>query len=79
MKWAQYLVQLTCTGRLQQTFEVLQYTVHYAGSFVCGASELDGNNQTVGNLRSLGECCSFCAAAALIPDHQNEDEPYQCM
>lgn len=75
----QYLVELTCTGHLQQTFEVLQCTVHYADSFVCGASELDENNQTVGNLRSRGECCSFCAAAALIQDHQNEDGPYQCM
>jgi hypothetical protein len=78
MKWAKYLGELTCTGHLQQTFEVPQCTVHYADSFVCGASELDGNNQTVGNLRSLGEYCSFCAAAALIQDHQNVGGPYQC-
>lgn len=74
-----YLEVLTCTGHPQQTFEVLQCTVHCADSFVCEVNVPDVSNQTVGNLRSLVEYCSFCAvAAALIRDHQNVDVPYQC-
>jgi hypothetical protein len=75
-----YQEVLTCTGHPQQTSEVLQCTVHCVDSFECVVNEQEWSNQTVGNLRSLVEYCSFCVVAvALIQDRQNVDAPCQCM